>query len=221
MKTFGRPAARPPCPRATATAPPARFAIAPSPLPIAPHRTPRHLPGRTAPGAACVLSVTPLPRPGRYPTRPPREHHIQRPIPPPAPTSHPPLPALPPCDRYRTSCPLCHCAVPAPHRAASYATPPSRANGARRSLRTLRNPIAAAGPFSNPTTTGDTHATPCTRQRPALHPRPVRLQHRRRRTGVVAARDRRPVAACRGRNRVGRHAGQGLRGRLPPAGRGV
>src|SRR3546814_2956473 len=62
-------------------------------------------------------------------------------------------------------------------------------------LRTLRNPIAAAGPFSSPTTTGDTHATPCTRQRPALHPRPVRLQHRRRRTGVVAARNRRPVAA--------------------------
>src|SRR3546814_3145914 len=78
MKTFGRPAARPPCPRATATAPPARFAIAPSPLPIAPHRTPRHLPGRTAPGAACVLSVTPLPRPGRSPTRPPRETHMQR-----------------------------------------------------------------------------------------------------------------------------------------------
>src|SRR3546814_20424775 len=90
----------------------------------------------------------------------------------------------------------------APHRAASYATPPSRANGARRSLRTLRNPIAAAGPFSNPTTTGDTHATPCTRQRPALHPRPVRLQHRRRRTGVVAARDRRPVAASIGRASV-------------------
>src|SRR3546814_198186 len=40
--------------------------------------------------------------------------------------------ALPPCDRYRTSCPLCHCAFPAPHRAASYATPPFRANGARR-----------------------------------------------------------------------------------------
>src|SRR3546814_16305212 len=78
MKTFGRPAARPPCPRATATAPPARFAIAPSPLPIAPHRTPRHLPGRTAPGAACVLSVTPLPRPGRSPTRPPRETPMQR-----------------------------------------------------------------------------------------------------------------------------------------------
>src|SRR3546814_9135207 len=78
MKTFGRPAARPPCPRATATAPPARFAIAPSPLPIAPHRTPRHLPGRTAPGAACVLSVTPLPRPDRSPTRPPRETPMQR-----------------------------------------------------------------------------------------------------------------------------------------------
>src|SRR3546814_379689 len=78
MKTFGRPAARPPCPRATATAPPARFAIAPSPLPIAPHRTPRHLPGRTAPGAACVLSVPPLPRPGRSPTRPPRETPMQR-----------------------------------------------------------------------------------------------------------------------------------------------
>src|SRR3546814_6156294 len=41
----------------------------------------------------------------------------------------------------------------------------------RRSLRTLRNPIAAAGPFSSTTTTGDAHATPCTRQRPALHPR--------------------------------------------------
>src|SRR3546814_1464027 len=40
--------------------------------------------------------------------------------------------ALPPCDRYRTSFPLCHCAFPAPHRAASYATPPFRANGARR-----------------------------------------------------------------------------------------
>src|SRR3546814_810539 len=78
MKTFGRPAARPPCPLATSTAPPARFAIAPSPLPIAPHRTPRHLPGRTAPGAACVLSVTPLPRPGRSPTRPPRETPMQR-----------------------------------------------------------------------------------------------------------------------------------------------
>src|SRR3546814_13558117 len=91
--------------------------------------------------------------------------------------------ALPPCDRYRTSCPLCHCAVPAPHRAASYATPPSRANGARRSLRTLRNPIAAAGPFSNPTTTGDTHATPCPRQRPALHPPPVPLQPPPPRTG--------------------------------------
>src|SRR3546814_14271079 len=50
----------------------------------------------------------------------------------------------------------------------------------RRSLRTLRNPIAAAGPFSNPTTTGDTHATPCTPPRPAPHTRPVRLQHPRR-----------------------------------------
>src|SRR3546814_15347306 len=29
--------------------------------------------------------------------------------------------ALPPSDRYRTSCPLCHCAFPAPHRPASYA----------------------------------------------------------------------------------------------------
>src|SRR3546814_198190 len=113
--------------------------------------------------------------------------------------------------------PALHCPLPRPPSLLTvrHATCPGerRADLARnrRSWRNRRNPTAAAGPFSSPTTTGDTHATPCTRQRPALHPRPFRLQHRRRRTGVVAARNRRPVAACRGRNRVGRHAGQGLR----------